>query len=191
MGGGAVPWMHLALDAHYCSFRFVRGTPATSTRPRIVLVAGAADPCRTWLVRQLHMSFATERRSVRRGRLRWMARTVPWVQHAMSEITLLGTGLVVVLMVAVAATFLWLTDHRFSALLLVIATWGGVAINALLKSSFDRPRPKVFEWGAQVLTSSFPSGHAMTATISYGTVAYLAARLQRRHLSRSITYPRV
>ena len=95
------------------------------------------------------------------------AHQVAWVQHAMFEITLLGTGLVLMTMVAVAGTFLWLTEHRFSALLLLIATWGGVAINSLLKSTFDRPRPQVFEWGAQVLTSSFPSGHAMTATITY------------------------
>ena len=72
-------------------------------------------------------------------------------------------------------------------MLSVLATWGGVAINQLLKSIFDRPRPQVFEWGAHVLTSSFPSGHAMSSTIVYGTVAYLAARLQKRRLTRWIT----
>jgi undecaprenyl-diphosphatase len=62
-----------------------------------------------------------------------------------------------------------------------------VAINQILKSRFDRPRPQVFEWGTHVLTSSFPSGHATSATIVYGTVAYLAARLQKRHFTRWIT----
>ena len=34
---------------------------------------------------------------------------------------------------------------------------------------------------------SFPSGHAMSAAVVYGTVAYLAARLQRRQLHRVLT----
>ena len=120
--------------------------------------------------------------------LQWMAaHQMPVLEKVMFEITLLGTGIVVMTVVAVSAMFLWLSDHRFSALLLVIATWGGVVINTLLKSTFDRPRPQVFEWGAHVLTSSFPSGHAMSSTIAYGTVAYLAARLQARRWSRWLT----
>jgi undecaprenyl-diphosphatase len=120
--------------------------------------------------------------------LRWIGEhQVPWLQTAMVELTLLGTGIVVMTIVGVSALFLWLTDHRFSALLLLVATWGGVGINMVLKSQFDRPRPQVFEWGAHVLTSSFPSGHAMSSTIVYGTVAYLAARLHRKAYARWLT----
>ena len=120
--------------------------------------------------------------------LEWMAaHQDPMLEKVMFEITLLGTGIVVMTMVFISALFLWLSDHRFSALLLVIATWGGVVINSLLKNTFDRPRPQVFEWGTHVLTSSFPSGHAMSSTIAYGTVAYLAARLQRRRWARWLT----
>ena len=121
--------------------------------------------------------------------LEWMgAHQTPLVEKVMFEITLLGTGIVVMTIVFISALFLWLSDHRFSALLLVIATWGGVLINSLLKNTFDRPRPQVFEWGAHVLTSSFPSGHAMSSTIAYGTVAYLAARLQKRRWARWLTF---
>lgn len=182
---------HLAWDPLYAAFRFVaRHASSFYAALGVVLVAGAVvSVAATWLFVKLAdvvRDGATQQFD--EAVLRWMAaHQIPWVQHAMFEVTLLGTGLVLMTMVAVAATFLWLTDHRFSALLLLIATWGGVAISSLLKSSFDRPRPQVFEWGAQVLTSSFPSGHAMTATITYGTVAYLAARLQRRRLSRWIT----
>jgi undecaprenyl-diphosphatase len=182
---------HLAWNLLYAAFRLVaRHASSFYAALGLVLVAGATVcVAATWL-------FVKLADVVRDGAtqqfdemvLRWMsAHQVPWIEHTLFEVTLLGTGLVLMTMVAVAATFLWLTDHRFSALLLLIATWGGVAINSLLKSSFNRPRPQVFEWGAQVLTSSFPSGHAMTATITYGTVAYLAARLQRRRLSRWIT----
>jgi len=183
--------MHLAWDALYTAFRFAaRHASNFYAALGIVLVAGAAvSVAATWMfVRLANVVRDGATQQFDEAVLRWMAaHQVPWARQAMFEITLLGTGLVLMTMVAVAATFLWLTEHRFSALLLLIATWGGVAINSLLKSTFDRPRPQVFEWGAQVLTSSFPSGHAMTATITYGTVAYLAARLQRRRLSRWIT----
>ena len=103
------------------------------------------------------------------------------------ELTALGTGLVVFMTVAVAALFLWLTRHRHSAVLLVVATVGGLGLNNLLKFGFDRPRPQIFAWGTHVISSSFPSGHAMNSAIVYGTVAYLAARLQRHRLSRVLT----
>ena len=108
----------------------------------------------------------------------------PRVQQAMLEITFLGTGLVVMMIVAVSAMFLWITRHRYSALLLLFATLGALALNSLLKAGFDRPRPQIFQWGTHALTSSFPSGHAMSATVVYSTVAFLAARLEAKRLMR-------
>ena len=103
---------------------------------------------------------------------------------AMLEITALGTGTVVLIIVGVSALFLSLTRHRYSALLLLVATGGGLALNLVLKLFFDRPRPHVVVWGTNAVSSSFPSGHAMSATIVYSTVAYLAARLARRRWQR-------
>jgi undecaprenyl-diphosphatase len=111
----------------------------------------------------------------------------PSLEPIMLEITFLGTGTVVLAIVAVSALFLSLTRHQYSAALLLISTIGGVLLNNLLKTGFDRPRPQIFEWGSHALTSSFPSGHAMSAAVVYGTVAYLAARLQKRHLHRVLT----
>jgi undecaprenyl-diphosphatase len=120
--------------------------------------------------------------------MRWMgAHRVPWVEHAFAEITLLGTGIVVLTVVGVAALFLWLTRHKYSATLLLVATGGGIALNNILKLAFDRPRPQLFPWATRALSSSFPSGHAMSSTIVYVTVAYLAARLQRRRSARALT----
>src|SRR5262249_7167438 len=48
--------------------------------------------------------------------------------------------------------------------------------------------PRVFEWGTHAVSSSFPSGHAMSSVVVYGTVAYLAARLQREARSRIMTF---
>ena len=120
--------------------------------------------------------------------LHWMAdHRVPWLERTMLEITLLGNGAPIAATVAVAALFLWLTRHRYSALLLLVATAGGLALNGILKTVYGRPRPGIFTWGQEVLTYSFPSGHAMSSAIVYGTVAYLAARLQKRHLHRMLT----
>lgn len=120
--------------------------------------------------------------------MRWMAaHYVPWIERSLLEVTALGTGLVVITIVAVAALFLGLTHHRYSSFLLLLATAGGLILNNLLKLAFDRPRPQVFAWGTQVMTSSFPSGHAMSAAIVYSTVAYLAARLQTRRWMRVLT----
>ncbi len=110
----------------------------------------------------------------------------PTIERAMLEITFLGTGLVVMVIVVIASLFLWLTRHRYSASLLVFATAGALILNNLLKAGFDRPRPQIFQWGTHVLSSSFPSGHAMSATVVYSMVAFLAARLEAKHFVRWI-----
>lgn len=120
--------------------------------------------------------------------LRWIERYhTPVLTEAMLEITALGTGVVVITIVGISGLFLTLTRHKYSALLLLVATVGGILLNTVLKLRFDRPRPHVFTWGTEVATSSFPSGHAMSAAIVYSTVAYLAARLQKRRWTRWAT----
>jgi undecaprenyl-diphosphatase len=120
--------------------------------------------------------------------LRWMAaHQSPGIQSAMLEITSLGTSAVVAMIVFIAGLFLWLNHHKHSAILLIAATLGGMVLDGLLKIGFNRPRPQIFQWGTQVVSSSFPSGHAMASTIVYGTVAYLAARLQQNVASRFLT----
>ena len=120
--------------------------------------------------------------------MRWMgAHQLPWLKVAMAQLTALGTGTVVVMVVIVAALFLWLTKHKHSAALLIVTATVGIVINGMLKDVFHRTRPEIFPWGTDAFTSSFPSGHAMSAAIVYGTVAYLAARLQRSRVARAIT----
>ena len=120
--------------------------------------------------------------------LRWMHRhQTAWLDYLMVEVTMLGTWIVVLSIVSIAALFLWLTRHKYSAALLLVATAGGIGLNNILKIGFSRPRPQVFEWGTTVSSYSFPSGHAMSATVVYITVAYLAARLQKTHVARLAT----
>lgn len=102
----------------------------------------------------------------------------------MLEVTALGTWVVVLMIIVVAALFLTLNQRKYSAILLLIATLGGLVLNGVLKLGFNRPRPEIFLPVARAFSSSFPSGHAMSSAIVYGTVAYLAARLHRRRWAR-------
>ena len=117
--------------------------------------------------------------------LTWLGqhRTKP-LDAFMLDITSLGTSSVVAMVVGVAALFLWLNKHKHSAILLLVSTAGGILLNNLLKLGFSRPRPDVIPWATTATFYSFPSGHAMSATVVYATVAYLAGRLQRTHIAR-------
>jgi undecaprenyl-diphosphatase len=141
-------------------------------------------------------AFAELARHVQKGKtqavddaiMHWIgAHQYPGVESFMLEVTSLGTSLVVGVLVLVAGMFLWLNSHKHSAILLIAATLGGMVLDNFLKIGFARPRPRIFEWGTHVVSSSFPSGHAMSSTVVYGTVAYLAARLQQRTASRVLT----
>jgi undecaprenyl-diphosphatase len=156
----------------------------------IFLVAGAAIAIVfTW-------AFSEIADRVRKGHtqgvddavMRWIAaHQYKPLQTAMLEITSLGTGTVVGMIVLVSGLFLWLNHHKHSAILLMAATLGGLVLDNLMKIGFNRPRPHIFEWGTYAMSSSFPSGHAMSSAIVYGTVAYLAARLQQNLASRILT----
>lgn len=117
--------------------------------------------------------------------LRWLGahRAAP-IDAFMLDITSLGTTSVVAMVVGVAALFLWLNRHKHSAILLLVSTFGGILLNNLLKLGFSRPRPDIIPWATTATFYSFPSGHAMSATVVYATVAYLAARLQQTHKAR-------
>jgi undecaprenyl-diphosphatase len=156
----------------------------------IILVAGiVVAAIGTWLFGEfadIVMEGKTQR--LDEAVLRWVqTHHTPALDEAMLEITALGTGVVVLMIVGISSLFLALTRHRYSALLLLVATGGGIILNNVLKMFFDRPRPQIFEWGEHASTSSFPSGHAMSATIAYATVAYLAARLAKKRWIRWIT----
>jgi undecaprenyl-diphosphatase len=120
--------------------------------------------------------------------LRWLgAHHTPTLTTIMTEVTPLGTGVVVLTVIGITTAFLWHTEHKHSARMLLAATAGNILLNNVLKLFFDRERPSVFEWGTHAASSSFPSGHAMSATVVYGTVAYLLARLQKHGWARAIT----
>jgi undecaprenyl-diphosphatase len=120
--------------------------------------------------------------------LQWLhAHQSPLLTSIMVEMTYLGTGTVVLTVVGVTALFLWHTEHKHSARLLLAATIGNILLNGALKLVYHRQRPSVFAWQTTAVSSSFPSGHAMSATVVYGTVAYLLMRLQKHTWAKMMT----
>jgi undecaprenyl-diphosphatase len=103
-----------------------------------------------------------------------------WVQEAARDITSLG-GTIVLALVTIAATgFLALVRKRRAALFVIAAVVGGGVLCVLLKAGFDRPRPDLVPHPVPVYSSSFPSGHAMLATVTYLTLGALLAEVQPR-----------
>ncbi|MGH7469003.1 MAG: phosphatase PAP2 family protein, partial [Longimicrobiales bacterium] len=121
--------------------------------------------------------------------LRWIQlHRTPGRNAFMLELTTLGSGMVLIMLVLVASVFLWLTRHHWSVYILLMGVLGGQLVNRLLKGIFERPRPSIVDWVTDVHSKSFPSGHAMTALIAYGSVAYLVARLEPTARLRRTTW---
>jgi undecaprenyl-diphosphatase len=100
-----------------------------------------------------------------------------WLARTAMDLTALGGGPVLVLVTTAVCGFLALVRHWRSLALVLGSTLGGLALNAALKSLFSRPRPTVVPHLTEVLSESFPSGHAMLSAIVYLTLGVLMAQL--------------
>jgi membrane-associated phospholipid phosphatase len=102
----------------------------------------------------------------------WLhAHAIPPVTTTMLAISTLGSAFMVTALALGTALLLVWRRHWYRLLALGLAVPGGVLLNVLLKSAFQRGRP-IFDDPLLVLTtSSFPSGHAMAATVLYGALA--------------------
>lgn len=121
--------------------------------------------------------------------LRWFqTHRTPALDELMIEVTTLGDGVVLWMLVIVSCVFLWQTRHHWSVYLLLIGVIGGSFLNEALKVAFGRPRPSVVPGLDPVSSMSFPSGHAMVSLITYGSVAYLVARLEPTPRLRRTTW---
>ncbi|NEW06925.1 phosphatase PAP2 family protein [Paenibacillus sp. SYP-B3998] len=77
-----------------------------------------------------------------------------------------------VLFLVAAAWLLFKYKIRWETLILFAGAAGAWVLNALLKMIFERVRP-LEEWLIQAEGFSFPSGHAMVASLFYGLIGYL------------------
>jgi undecaprenyl-diphosphatase len=83
------------------------------------------------------------------------------------------TGITVLLVLYLA----WRREWRWATTVILVVP-GGMLLNVLLKVAFHRTRPTLSGLAAALHSYSFPSGHVMAATLTYGVAAaYLITRL--------------
>lgn len=107
-----------------------------------------------------------------------------WLADAARDVTALGSGTVLALVVVAVLGFLLLARRRRLALLVALAGFGAMNVSPILKHLVDRPRPIVVAHLVPVHSLSFPSGHATASAAVYLSLAALVARVQTRRGAR-------
>ena len=165
-------------------------TPDAGTRRLPPLLAGLAIIA-IGLAIVLAGAFATSRypfsfdRGIIVGLRQWHGPA--WLPKVAADITALGGGVVLTLVVAIVAGFLLVQRLWLTALAVALASLtGGWAVD-LIKGQVLRARPDLVPHLVDVHGYSFPSGHATSSAVVYLTLAALAGqvtpdRIARRYL---------
>jgi len=107
-----------------------------------------------------------------------------WLHSTALDITALGGAPVLGLTVAAIVGFLLLQGMQRTALFVLLASAGGWLLNSALKAAFGRPRPDVVPHLRDIMTLSFPSGHAMTSAAVYLTLGAMLMRIAERRATK-------
>ena len=150
--------------------------------PRHLTVAGLALVCA--------IAFVVTAREVVQGGVVAIDRLIgslvpplaPWALEVVRDLTSLGGPGVLMLVVLLVVGYLVISRRWRSALLVGAATITGLIVCGALKEFYDRPRPDLAVAPYAGATDSFPSGHALMATVVYLTLASQVMRLL--HLRR-------
>jgi undecaprenyl-diphosphatase len=105
-----------------------------------------------------------------------------WLEQAAIDLTALGGPTILGLTVLAVVGFLVLHGMHRNAAFVLLASAGGWLLNDLLKELFARPRPHVVPHLREVMTLSFPSGHAQTSAAVFLTLGALLMRVAESRL---------
>jgi undecaprenyl-diphosphatase len=109
----------------------------------------------------------------------------PWLESAMLDLTALGSTTVLWLIVVSVVGFLLLQGIYRTALVLVVTAATAAILTTVMKSTFMRPRPEVVPHLRDVVSTSFPSGHALESAIVYLTMGAVLMRIAKGKLAKS------
>lgn len=101
-------------------------------------------------------------------------RAFPEFVPLMLALTYAGSGKFVSVVALSVALYLYWKRRPNDALFLLIAVYGAILLNPVLKELFDRARPLMVDPVLTPASHSFPSGHAVYATALYGALALAA-----------------
>ena len=97
------------------------------------------------------------------------------VRRLMTDMTALGGGTVLTLVVVLACGLLVSVRRHATAAILAVQVIAGTGLVAWAKTLFGRDRPDVIAHFVSVNSLSFPSGHAANSAIVYLSIAVLLA----------------
>lgn len=107
-----------------------------------------------------------------------------WLNVAAIDVTSLGsTTVLAIIVVLVCGLFLSFRRWR-EALMLLLASGGGLVITTLLKDLFQRDRPPAVMHAVRAINASFPSGHAALSATVFLTLGALIAHFAERRRVR-------
>ena len=107
-----------------------------------------------------------------------------WLQGSMIDITALGGGTVLTLLVALTIGLLLASRHFLTAALVLGGTISGSLAISLGKAVVGRDRPALVDHLVEVASASFPSGHAGNSAIVYFTIALMVMQIVSRPAAR-------
>jgi membrane-associated phospholipid phosphatase len=120
----------------------------------------------------------------RRMTLAVRERHTPGLDGFALAITYFGSHIFLVPASLAVCAILTLRRRHVSAILFAASVAGGLALNTLLKLSYARARPDLWEALVTERWYSFPSGHAAMATVFFGGLAAVVFHMTRRPWAR-------
>jgi len=115
------------------------------------------------------------------------ART-PWLTVAAVDFTALGSITLVVLFSAVSLAVLLALHDRLGALQLLAASGGSGILTLVTKDVIERIRPEEAQQLVTVSGFSYPSGHSVSSSALYLTIAFIALRYATRPGTRAAIF---
>ena len=102
--------------------------------------------------------------------------STPLLDQVMLAITTVQNKEVAIPVFFITLSLLWWRRAMDEARIFAIASIGSFLMTTLMKWMFPRPRPTLWPTLVTETSSSFPSTHALTATVMYGLIAYFLAQ---------------
>ncbi len=114
----------------------------------------------------------------------WLPIGPHWLLAAVTAFTALGSRTNLTLITALVAAYLFAAKRPAAAAFVIGAVTGGALLSGLLKVAFERPRPLIVPHLIGVNSPSFPSGHALNASVTFLTLGLLLAKTEQRRAVR-------